>query len=39
MESKNHVIEGLLKELDQSEEQYARNLQSHAEIIDQLVGM
>jgi hypothetical protein len=39
MESKNHVIQGLLKELDQSEEQYARNLQSHAEIIDQLIGM
>jgi hypothetical protein len=39
MESKNHVIEGLLKELDQSEEQYARNLQSHAEAIDQLIGI
>jgi hypothetical protein len=39
MESKNRVIESLLKELDQSEEQYARNLQSHAETIDQLIGM
>lgn len=39
MESKNHVIESLLKELDQSEEQYARNFQSHAETIDQLIGM
>ncbi|XP_023704151.1 dynein regulatory complex subunit 2 isoform X2 [Cryptotermes secundus] len=37
MESKNHVIENLLKELDQSEEQYARNFQSHAETIDQLI--
>jgi predicted DNA-binding ribbon-helix-helix protein len=38
-ESKNHVIESLLKELDDSEEQYARNLKSHTEIIDQLIGM
>jgi hypothetical protein len=38
-ESKNHVTESLLKELDESEEQYARNLQSHTEIIDQLIGM
>jgi predicted PurR-regulated permease PerM len=39
IESKNHVTESLLKELDQSEEQYARNLQSHAETIDELIGM
>lgn len=38
-ESKNHIIDGLLKELDESEEQYARNLKSHTEIIDQLTGM
>jgi uncharacterized membrane-anchored protein YhcB (DUF1043 family) len=38
-ESKNHVIESLLKELDESEEQYARNFSSHAETIDQLIGM
>jgi len=38
-ESKNHVIDSLLKELDESEEQYARNLKSHTEVIDQLVGM
>jgi hypothetical protein len=39
IETKSHVIESLLKELDESEEQYARNFQSHAETIDQLVGM
>jgi uncharacterized membrane protein len=39
IEAKNHVIESLLKELDQSEEQYARNLQSHIEAIDNLIGM
>lgn len=38
-ESKNHVIDSLLKELDESEQQYARNLKSHFEIIDQLIGM
>jgi len=38
-ESKNRVIDSLLKELDESEEQYARNLKSHTEIIDQLIGM
>jgi hypothetical protein len=38
-ESKDHVIESLLKELDESEEQYAKNFQSHTEIIDQLIGM
>lgn len=38
-ESKNHIIDNLLKELDESEEQYARNLKSHTEIIDQFIGV
>ncbi|KAJ9596921.1 hypothetical protein L9F63_012046 [Diploptera punctata] len=36
---KNQIIESLLNELEESEEQYARNLRSHAETIDQLIEL
>ncbi|PSN30680.1 hypothetical protein C0J52_20851 [Blattella germanica] len=38
-DGKNRIIETLLNDLQDSEEQYAKNLRSHAETIDQLIEL